>query len=212
MGRAAAERHAILSLALLFRKFIVPGIQRRYKKNSYVERVQDYTEGYYRTTARYLSSLVKEVNLLGLVLQGEEWNKLSRMEKSNIKRTVGDIAWLVTAIIVAGLFKGLGDDDDEWIYSFGQYEMQRFQTELLFFTPKIDESMTILQSPFASMSLLINTGKFIGQLADPTERNKTGDWKGHLKLEKLMWNYVPVMKSFYSTRDIKSQLGIFTKY
>lgn len=212
MGRAAAERNAILGLALLFRKFIAPGVMRRYKKRSYVERVGDYTEGYYRTTGRYFMQLYKEMDLLGLVLKGENWESLSPMEKANIVRTINDLAFLTVAILMTMLFTKLGDDDDdEWTYNFIAYQMMRFQTEILFFTPKIDETMTLLRSPFASMSILENVIKTMSQITNPTERYERGPWKGHLKFEKIMWDYIPVMRSFYQTRDIKTQMSFFSR-
>jgi hypothetical protein len=211
LGRAAAERNAILNLALLFRRFIAPGVLRRYKKMSYVERVGDYTEGYYRTFGRVVPKLIKELVMFKTTVLSEDWGKLNTMEKANIRRTINDMAFLVMALLLAGLFKGMGDDDDEWIYDFGEYQMLRFQTEILFFTPKIDETMTILRSPFASMSVLENVIKTWGQMFDPMETYQRGPWKGHLKLEKDMWDFVPVMRSFYQTRDISEQKGFFSR-
>jgi hypothetical protein len=207
LGRAAAERNALLGLALLFRKFIAPGVARRYKKKSYVERVGDYTEGYYRTTGRFFNNIRKELKIYKFAVLSENWSKLTKEEKSNIIRTANDVAFLAIAIAMTVLLSGGDDDDDNaWITDFTIYQMTRFQTEILFFTPKIDETMTLLRSPFASLQVVENIGKLLYQLSDnPTEVYVRGPWKGRLKIEKPFFSLIPVMKGFYSTRDIKEQ-------
>ena len=206
LGRAAAERNAIFAMALLFRKFIAPGVARRYKKKSYVERMGDYTEGYYRTTGRFLTNLIRDIKVYKTAVLSEDWGKLTKEEKANIVKTVNDLVFLVLAIAMVALLSGGDDDDDNWTKDFITYQMMRFQTEILFFTPKLDESWSILRSPFASMTLLQNVIDTFDQLAHPTERYQRGPWKGHLKYEKIMWNYVPVMRSLYQTRDIKNSM------
>jgi len=210
IGRSAMQKYALGRMGIMFRKFIVPGLKRRYKKVTYVQRINDYSEGYYRTTTRFFGNVFKEMKTMQLSALGQEWNSLSKMEKSNIIRTMADVVFLIAAIVLAGIFLGGEDDDDDdkgWWADFMAYQMLRFKTELLFFTPKIDEAMTLLRSPMATMSTFENVTKLSNQIFSPTEEYERGPWKEHLKLEKIFWDFIPVARAFNQTRDIKTQIN-----
>jgi len=134
---------------------------------------------------------------------------LSKMEKSNIVRTMADVVFLIAAIVLASIFLGGEDDDDDkgWWADFMAYQMLRFKTELLFFTPKIDEAMTLLRSPMATMSTFENVAKLSNQIFNPTQEYERGPWKDHLKLEKIFWDFIPVARAFNQTKDIKTQIN-----
>lgn len=206
LGRIAIQRMSIGRMAIMFRKFVVPGITRRYKKNSYVERMGDYTEGYYRTAGRYISNLAREFRTYQFHVFGKEWNKLSDVEKSNIRRVSAELGFLVLAYILSWAFLKLGEDDDEWVWDFMSYQMLRFRTEMWFYLNPA-EAQKILRSPAATMSVFENTMKLFTQIFEPGERYQRGPWKDHLKLEKIMWDFVPAARSFYQTRDIKQQIN-----
>ena len=207
LGRVALQRTALGRMGIMFRKFIVPGIEKRYKKKSYTERMQDYTEGYYRTTGKFLTNLAKEFRTYQFAVMGEEWEKLSDMEKSNIIRTVSEVGFVLLSTVLAGLMMGGEDDDkDRWVYDFATYQLLRLKTELLFYTNPA-EAMQILRSPAATMSLFETTMKAFHQILNPLQEYKVGPWKGHLKFEKIMWDFIPVMRSLYQARDVKNQVN-----
>lgn len=222
LERSAIQRMALGKLAIMFRKFIVPGIKRRYKKYGYNNRMRDYSEGYYRTFGRFFVTLSKELSTLQFTTAGEEWGKLSPMEKSNIIKTLSEATFLIAAIILASVFLGKAKDDKEheFAYSWAAYQMLRFKSEILFFTPKIDETMSILRSPAASMSMFDNLTKTIHQTfvdgsgmiyGDGAQVYERGYWKGHYKMEKIMWDWVPAARSFTQLMDTKSQLNLMNQ-
>ncbi len=208
LGKTAMQRIALGRMAIMFRKFIVPGIEKRYKKNEYTQRIGDYTEGYYRTTARFLSNLAKEFKTYQFSVMGEEWNKLSHMEKSNIIRTISELGFMLTALTLAGIMtrKDRDDSDDSWFYDFSAYQLLRLKTEILFYTNPA-EAMQILRSPMATMSLFETTMKAFHQILNPTEVYSTGKMKGHLKFEKILWDALPGFRAFHQTKDIKTQVN-----
>jgi hypothetical protein len=207
LGRVALQRTALGRMGIMFRKFMVPGIEKRYKKNTYSERMQDYTEGYYRTTGKFVTNLFKEFKTYQFAVMGEEWEKLSDMEKSNIVRTISELGFVLVSVALAGLMmNGSDDDKDKWVYDFATYQLLRLKTELLFYTNPA-EAMQILRSPAATMSLFETTMKAFAQILKPTQEYKVGPWKGHLKFEKIMWDFIPVMRSLYQARDVKNQVN-----
>jgi hypothetical protein len=208
IGRSAMQRYALGRMGIMFRKFIVPGVKRRYKKSSYIERLGEYSEGYYRTTGRFFSNLAKELRTMQFLALGSEWNKLTKYEKGNIIKTLSEVVFLIATLILAGIFlaKAKDDDDDELMYSFLAYQALRFKAELLFYTNPA-ETMALLRSPMATMSTFENLGKLCKQLEKPGELYQRGPWKDHLKMEKIWWDFVPGARAFFQTRDIKSQLN-----
>lgn len=211
LGRVAIQRTALGRMAYMFRKFIVPGFRRRWATRNYNERLGQYTEGNYITTARFFKNYWKDLVSLKFALMSENWAGLSDHEKANVRRTLSEAAFLMATIVIATtLYKmGEGDDEDKWWASFLTYQAYRLKTELLFFTPKIDEAWSILRSPMASMAVLQNIIDFSNQLGQPGEVYERGPFKGQLKLKRIMLDFVPLYKQFYKARDIEEQISWF---
>lgn len=208
-GRAALQMHALGKMGIMFRRFIVPGIKRRWSSKQYRERFQDYTEGYYVTTGRFFVNLFKEFKTVGFSALSQEWSDLSDMEKANVIKMIGEMTFMITvAILAAGLTKLAGDDDDDddWLFAYLHYQSLRVRSESMFFWNP-GEAMKLLRSPMATMSTIENIGKFSSQILSPTEEYVRGPWKGHLKLEKIGWDFIPAARSMYQIQDIKSQIN-----
>jgi hypothetical protein len=211
LGRIAIQRLAIGRMAYMFRKFVVPGFKRRWAKSKYIQRLGQTVEGNYQTTFRFIGNLLTELKIFKLSLMSEEWTALNDHEIANIRRMLGEVvAFLGTVILIHFFAKGLEDDDEEnWRFAYFAYQAYRLQTELLFWTPKLDEAMTILRSPMASMSVFENMIKLIDQMFSAAERYERGPWKGEYKIKKTMINFVPLWKQYYKARDVKEQIRWF---
>ena len=136
---------------------------------------------------------------------------LLEVEKANIRRTIGEMIFLVgTWIMISALTKAMDDDDeDDWYLSFLAYQAARFKSELLFFVNPI-EAMRILRSPMASMSVVENTANILSQLlSDPGELYQRGHWKGKPKIVKDFINFIPVQRQVYRLMYIDDQISWF---
>ena len=100
-------------------------------------------------------------------------------------------------------------DEDDWMAAYWAYQAYRLQTELLFWTPKIDEAMTILRSPMASMSVIQNVITLMDQMWTPMDKYERGPWKGEYKIKKTMINFVPIYKQYYKMRDVEGTITFF---
>ena len=211
LGRVALQRLAVGRMAYMFRKFVVPGFKRRWARSQYIQRLDQTTEGNYVTTLRFINNLRKELKVFKVALMSEEWAALNDHEKANIRRALGETVALISTTILAGvLFKSIGDDDeDDWLAAYFAYQAYRLQTELLFWTPKIDEAMSILRSPAASMSVIENTIKLLDQMWTPGQQYERGPWKGEYKIKKTLINYIPIYKQYYKMRDVEGTIGFF---
>jgi hypothetical protein len=210
LGRTAVQRYALGRMAILFRKFVVPGFKRRWAKEYYNSRIEDFVEGNYRTTGRFIRNVIKDMKGLQLSILSNKWEELTNAEKSNIIRTVSEVSFLITATILANVFlslKGEADDDfEEWFFSFASYQLLRYQSELLFFIQPY-EAMKILRSPAASMSVIENTIKLTSQIFHPFELYDRGPFKGQPKIKKTVIDMIPAYKQLYKLRDIEQQLN-----
>jgi hypothetical protein len=75
-----------------------------------------------------------------------------------------------------------------------------------FYTNPLD-MMKIVQSPIPSTSVFKGVGNLIDATFDwqPYER---GPWKGHYKMEKAVYNMVPIVRQLYRARDIENEFNI----
>jgi len=198
----------------MFRKFVLPGYKRRYGKKAYIERLDDYVEGSYRTTANFAGRLLSDLYSMKFQLLAGEWDQLSDHEKANVRRTISEAAFLVLALAVAKVaLAAMGDeDDDEWddrFNAFIAYQAGRMKSELLFFiSPK--EAFSILRSPAASISMIENVGKLFSQMFNPFDTYERGPWKGKPKIYKTMNNMLPGTRQYFRLRDMKEQTTWFT--
>lgn len=211
-ARVAAQRYFIGKLAYMFRKFVMPGIRRRYGREVYSERLHQTREGSYVTTFKFFKKLRKEILGMQFALMSEEWASLSPHQQANIKRTISELALLTSLIILSNFAYGHWtdgeDEDDKRFWAFMAYQSLRLKTELLFFVSP-GNAMQILRSPAASMSVLENIAKTWDQIFDPMERYERGPWKGRLKLERDIIQFVPIYKQYYKMRDVQDMIPWF---
>ena len=211
-ARVAAQRYFIGKLAYMFRKFVMPGIRRRYGREAYSERLHQTREGNYVTTYKFFKKLRKEMIGMQFALIGEEWASLSPHQQANIKRTISEMAMLTSVMILSGFayshWTDGEDESDKRFWAFLAYQSLRLKTEMLFYI-SLGNAMQILRSPMASMSVLENIGKTWDQMFNPLERYERGPWKGRLKLERDIVQFIPVYKQYFKMRDVEEQIPWF---
>ena len=187
LEKVAIEMSAIGQLAYLFRRFVWPGVKRRYGKRQYITRMNQAMEGNYVTLFKFFNNLHKDARGFSLALMTEHWAGMNEHEKANVKRTISEMATLIAVITLASIcYKQWGDTDDdepgeERFWAMMAYQLYRLKAELLFYSPKLDEAMSLLRSPLASMSMMENVVNLTSQLFNPVEVYERGPWKGQLK-------------------------------
>jgi len=113
--RNALQRTALGRMAMMYRKWIKPAINRRYghaRKNFDTGTVK---EGYYRTLGRFIKQVYHDVKMgeFTLVAMGD---KITKEERKNLVRAfveLGHLAFFSLGFALLKGFKGGGDDDDK---------------------------------------------------------------------------------------------------
>lgn len=213
LGKLSIQRYALGRSALMFRKFMYPGFEKRYGKLKYNEFLEDYTEGSYRQFGRFFKTIAKDLKNLEFALIKEKFDTLLPREQANIIRALTEWSFALAAIGISGALLGAlegAEDDEKWALALATYQARRLRSELLFFTLAPSEVMNILVSPAASISTIQNMTEFMAQLVfNPFERYERGDWKGELKLTKDVVNLTPVVRQWYRITGIENHIRLF---
>jgi len=197
VDKGAMQQYAAMRLVMMFRKFMRPGYNRRWRKLDYSFEGQAETEGYYRTFGRFAGSLIKDLKR-GEFLLKAHWEQMSPTERFNIMRTLGEIGFLLALMGAMIALNSLGDDDDDnWFVNMFAYQVYRYQSELLFFIdPR--QTMTLLKSPAAAVDQANKLIDFTFLLFKPgyaMEEISKGRWKSYTRLEKASIGTIPLAKT-----------------
>ena len=177
---AMLQRYALARLGMQFRKWIRPAwnrrFGRRFGKTDYNERLEEYSEGMYISTFKYISQpfitnykqYKKEQQ--GIAMSAFKaffagfkdtmfnakinWHSMNDMEKANVRRTALEVVLTISAVILTNAL--MGDDDDKedknWLQVWSIYEADRLYGELSTFMPQgvLREGNRLFDNPIAA--------------------------------------------------------------
>ena len=194
-------------MALLFRKYLVPSVDRRFRKAIYNYDLKSWEEGYYNTAGKFLLQLGKDLKAhkLNITLA---WNNLTEPQKANIKRAGTEVGYLLA--ILAGITLLGGGDVDRKSRSFFlnelelQLKRQRAEIGSLVPSPMLaNEALKIIKSPAAGVDTIEDMLGTLGIL-NPwnwTTEMQSGRYKGHSKAYKIFMTspFVPMNSTIYKS-------------
>lgn len=224
-NRAQIQRYWYGKLTFFLRKWMIRGIQRRWRGVGkagkfedvafYSEAQQEFKEGTYTSSIRYLKNVYTEGRMLQAKVYATEWNKISDVEKGNIISATYEVAFAAAALaagtFLAALAEGAeSDEEEEVLYSLA-YLARRQYGELLFYVPMLNpmEAIRVAKSPSATITTLENAQKTISQLLEDvgagefevTQSGKNVDRKKIAVLLEKMGN--PIGKNFKPNAEAK---------
>lgn len=216
--RSAVQRLAIGRMGVMFRKWIKPSLNRRFKSATYNYDLQAWTEGYYNTTGRFMVQLAKELRE-GQFALAANWNQLTKTEKANIKRAATEVGHFLAIALILGLINWSDDKDRPWLVKMAEYQARRLYTELGSQIPgpqMIGETLRIIKSPAAGINTLENIINLIGLMnpfnyevfAGEDALIQSGRYKGESKATRLFFEspLIPMNKTIY--RGLHPEEGI----
>lgn len=219
--RSAIQRVALGRLGMMFRKWMKPSLNRRFKSASKNLDLDAWTEGYYRTAFNFMQSVAKDLKQLKFTL-GAHYNKLSKSEKANIRRALTELAHFFSLAALLGLMDFDDDKDRGWVSSMTEYQMRRLYTELGAMTPTpamVSEGFRILKSPAAGINTAEKLGNFIGFLnwnnyefiSGEDAILQSGPYKGMSRAEQLFFKspLAPMYNTAMRTIHINDQIQFF---
>ena len=191
--RNALQQYAVGRWAMQFRKWLRPGMLRRfqgaeklfYNKDSkfrgpeYNERLQSFTEGNYVTALKFMNRIKKEVMAMRFQTLPQQWKKLEEFEQQNIRRALGEsVGYFMLTLLGSSLGFGYDPDDEDGSANMTAldwqmlYNVKRVQAEMGFYTTS--SFFEILRTPAANMTTIEAYWKFISQLMSDGSSLMTG--------------------------------------
>lgn len=233
LGAAKWESYWWGGIVMQYHKHLYPGIMKRYRRQGYFNEERGTIEkGCYASIKDFLalplhkhkfakkiqadnnmsdSEVLAVQGLQNLVRDYVEfvhnirtnWNMLPESERANIKRALGDIAGVASAICMAIALQVLGgDDDDEGvIYNLFMYEADRLASESFMYNPfgLISEGQKLWSSPVAAESGIEDIFHALGIISqwviqgdDFDPYYQTGLYAGENKLWVNLRRQVPI--------------------
>lgn len=215
------QKSAFGKMALIFRKFIVPTIRKRYDGLRVDYEENALAEGYYRTMWRLVISDLP--NFKRNVV--DQWSTLQPFERENIRKTLLEIGTMTLLFIT---LLGMGDDDDEkksYLSALTLYEAKRLQSDLLFYTPGLGlkDQWRVLKSPTAIYSTVEKTASVLGQalyynyktsefgFTEEYKRDSGLNKKGDSKLWSKTKKVIPIISKIELATDPQTAYNSFLK-
>ncbi|QOR59700.1 putative RNA-polymerase subunit [uncultured phage cr128_1] len=210
--RSAVQRLAIGRMGMMFRKWIKPSLNRRFKSASYNYDLDAWTEGYYRTSGRFLLQLARDLRETQFNIAAR-WNELTSTEKANIKRALTETGHFLAVMAIIGLIEWSDDKDRPWLVRMTEYQMRRLYTELGAMIPgksMISEGLKIIKSPAAGVNTIENILD-LTKLLNPwnyTDEIQSGRYEGHSTTYKSFFEspVIPMNRTIY--RGLHPETGI----
>ena len=233
LGQAQLEKKWYGSLVMQYHKHIYPGMMKRWRvKGMYNEQRGTIEKGSYISLLQFLATPIEKIKhnkslseAEGEALKGLQnifreifdfcihinmyWNILPEYDKANIRRNLGDICGVVSAILLAMALRSIDDDDkeDSIAYNFALYEADRLASESFQFNPigMGSEWKKLWSTPIAAQSGLedlVSTMGFISDWIfddefDPTYQS--GRFAGQNKFVVRLKRRIPIYRGIYTS-------------
>ena len=96
--KSAIQKYALGRLAIMFREWMVPHYNRRFKGTYYDVQLDQWREGFHGTMGKFIVQLAKELKQ-GQLNIATSWKGLSNHERANVKRSLTEvISFLVLSL------------------------------------------------------------------------------------------------------------------
>ncbi|MBU0846948.1 hypothetical protein KKH23_07125, partial [Patescibacteria group bacterium] len=214
-NRSAAQMYSLWRLALMFRKFIVPGVNRRFKKAYYNVSAGQWVGGYYNTSLNFMNNFIKELVHTKFVLKDVRfWSAMTELEKHNFNRLLMEMTLMIGFAVLSAILTNLaGDDKDDWWLNMLAYQANRLFTETSFYWNP-NSALQIVNSPAAAISLVSDFVNILGITAVSTwnEELQSGKYKGWKKGPRGLFTLVPMAGTLHDVLMPSERLKYFTSF
>ncbi len=231
LGAAAIEFTWWGSLVMQYHKHIYPGVMKRFRSRGYYNEQTNTVEiGSYTSLVDFLSKEFRNVvsdakkqgdGYVGIAVASVQntfkaiintiinietnWNLMSPWEHNAVKRCLGDLYGILSALLLGVTIYAMTDDDDEKesnIVATGLYLADRLLSESQMYTPwgLYSEGKTLWSSPIAAYNGPSDLIKIMDYTArwlfdedfDPVY--STGIYKGRNKIDVLVKRNIPLYR------------------
>lgn len=221
--KSAAQQFALGRLAIMYRKWIVPQMNKRWRRKSFDYDLETTSEGYYRTAGAFILQLSKDLRAAQFNLVAS-WNELDKADKANIRRAFTEIGQFMILTAALGLADWDDDDDDStWTAKMIEYQARRLKTELGVLLPEpltvLREGLKLIQAPAVGVRTaenLLNLIKACNPMNYELVRGEdavlqSGRYKGYSKAQKALLEspLLPTYRTLNRTYNIEETIEFY---
>lgn len=190
----AIQQHSYGRLVMMFRKWMPPHFNRRFKGMYYDAQTGHWKEGFYRTEGRFLWNIAKEIRQ-GKFNLAAQFSNLTDHEKANVRRASTEILTFWTLALILSLVD-FDEKDDTWANRMIEYQLRRLKMEIGASTPASlwgmpQELLNIMNSPTAALKTFETITGLLNFSNLGTEI-QSGPYEGHSKYFKNAIRAIPV--------------------
>ena len=236
MGAAMLEREWYGAIVMQYHKHIPMGIARFYRRQGFFnEERGNVNKGIFASIKDFLTMNVRAVKTRAMLSDEEVSNVeglqelfktsidfmvnaktcydiLPEYEKANLRRSLGYIAGMMSAVCLAIALRCAWDDDDPSIvYNLSLYEADRLASEAWQFTPMgmYTEAKKLFSQPIAAQSIISDTLNAMGMTAnyimygeDADLYFQSGRFANQNKIGVYVERRIPIWRNIKSITDI----------
>jgi len=210
----AFQRRGIGRFVIMFRKWMWPSWDRRFRSAIHNYDLGETEEGYYVTTYNFMKRLFKE---LKTTRDFTFMDKLTVTEKANLRKALTEIiqfAVVSLGVLILDAGDDDDDDDDDYMSKFTEFQVRRLRSELAAQVPFMapGEVLKIMRSPAAGTTTLEDLWKSV-TLIFPWNWSKfvteveSGRFKGWTQGERDLYN-APIPLVHTIERSLDPSIGI----
>lgn len=182
-----------------FRQWMVEYYSRRYRGEHYDATLNEWREGYYRTTGKLVRGYLQDFGMFK-AKAALHWKDMNDVQKANVRRCLAEHALLGSLVLLSFALGEPEDHKKEFWYRMWIYQVRRAKLDMEAATPigAIVNAKTMLNSPMASINTVNGFIYPIFGLGDIDDTIKSGPYKGWNKYGRNVLKYtVP----FYNQID-----------
>ncbi len=200
--KSSIQKWVLGRLGILFRKWMVPHYNRRFKGTHYDMQLDQWRQGFHNTAANFIGQLIKEITQ-GQLNIAASWNTLTPHEQSNIRRALTEVMSFLGMSLTLFLM-GSYKDRSTWAGRVVDYQLRRLHLQVgasWFIPMMITDGKHILQSPTAAMkttNLILETLNVF----DLFRTIEQGKYEGYTVWSKNFKQNVPLVGNVRKIFDI----------
>jgi len=199
-------------LAMMFRKYMYTGFNRRFTSRYLDIEGADIYEGYFRTFFRALTTDLRTMKFNMLMT-----NNMDETSKRNMYRAYTDLLFLAGALTIFSLLGAAAGDDDEensWVTNQILLQSRRFSGDLMWYVNPA-EFIKLTRTPAVALDSVDSLIDFFAQAANPLEKYERASGpfeKGDYKMEHQLYKNFPGLSGIYRSLVPEQQLKIYRTY
>lgn len=197
-----------------FRQWMVEYYSKRYRAEHYDATLDQWREGYMRTTGKLLIGYLQDFHMFK-TKAALHWKDMNDSQKANVRRCLSEQALLGSLIALSFMLGEPEDHKKEFWYRMWIYQVKRARMDVESATPigALVNAKTMLNSPMASINTVNGLVYPIFGLGDIDDTIKSGPYKGWNKYGRNVLKYtVPFYNHIDQLKRMDEDESIFTVF